>query len=132
MEPVPRPTDEALVSWQSVFDQLFVRLSGDFSSLFPSTRAIAALPFGTSYLVGPEAPDASSRFVRSGLDSEDEPVWQLMAALSVSTDADGQQTLVGGLRDKVLENVMSASKNWVPKDVAELKIVRDLIVRSLP
>lgn len=117
------PTEEALASWQSVFDQLFRRLSGDFPSLFPSTRAIASLAFGTSHLVGAEALQVNSPFVRPGLDLEDEPVWQLMATLAVSTDADGQQSLVGSLRDKVLENVTAAGKNWVSEHLGALKIV---------
>ncbi|KAG0145675.1 hypothetical protein CROQUDRAFT_658333 [Cronartium quercuum f. sp. fusiforme G11] len=116
------PTEEALTSWNSVFDQVFNRLSNDFPSLFPSTRAVASLPFGTSQLVGPEGPNFNPRLVRPGLDFEDEPVWQLMAALAVSTDADGQQSLVGGLRDKVLENVTAAGKSWVSSDLGALKI----------
>lgn len=61
--------------------------------------------------------------MRPGIDLEDEPVWQLMAALAVSTDSDGQQTLVGGLRGKVLENVIAVSKKSVPDDIGVLKIV---------
>ncbi|KAH9812614.1 topoisomerase II-associated protein PAT1 [Melampsora americana] len=118
------PTEEALINWQTVFERLFNRLSQDFSSLFPSTRAILSLPFGTSSLVEHEILNHpnSRRFIRSGLDLEDEPVWQLMATLAVSTDSDGQQALVGGLRDKVLENVMAVGKNWVSDEIGSLKI----------
>lgn len=45
-------------------------------------------------------------------DAADEPVWQFCAALSLNADMQ-QQHLVAELRDKVLENVASATKGWV-------------------
>ncbi|MBW0476948.1 hypothetical protein O181_016663 [Austropuccinia psidii MF-1] len=116
------PTNEALVSWHSTFERLFYKLGADFPSLFPSTRAVAALPFGKSHLLNLDASDQCSKYIKQGLDVEDEPVWQLMAALAVSTDSDGQQTLVGGLRDKVLENVTAVTKKWVSEEIGTLKI----------
>ncbi|KAI7946444.1 hypothetical protein MJO29_010971 [Puccinia striiformis f. sp. tritici] len=121
------PSHESVSRWQGIFNQLFQYLSSDFPSLFPSTRlAGALLSTGSGALDGQSATDSlemNQTPMRSGIDLEDEPVWQLMAALAVSTDSDGQQTLVGGLRGKVLENVIAASKKSVPDQIGALKIV---------
>lgn len=45
---------------------------------------------------------------------EDEPVWNLMAALAVSASMEQQQVLVQELREKILENVISA-KEWAAR-----------------
>ncbi|CAH7665743.1 topoisomerase II-associated protein PAT1 [Phakopsora pachyrhizi] len=116
------PSQDALANWQKVFDRLFYSLNKDFASLFPSTRASAALPFGTSLMYSSDSPELYSKHLRKTIDVEDEPVWQLMAALAVSTDSDGQQALVGGLKDKVLENVIASQKNWVTAELSTLKI----------
>lgn len=110
------PTPEAISRWQEVFDQLFHRLSVDFPSLFPSTRATIA----SSQKM--DETEMNCKPVRPSIDLEDEPVWQLVAALAVSTDSDGQQTLVAGLRGKVLENVLAANQKTVPDDIGALKI----------
>lgn len=53
----------------------------------------------------------------------DEPVWQFCAALAVNADMQQQQQLVAELRDKVLENVASATKGWIADDrVRALKL----------
>jgi len=117
-------SQESILRWQGVFNQLFNYLSADFPSLFPSTRLAAEL-VSTGALPPQSAADSlemNQKYMRPGIDLEDEPVWQLMAALAVSTDSDGQQTLVGGLRGKVLENVIAVSKKSVPDDIGVLKI----------
>ncbi|PLW07966.1 hypothetical protein PCANC_24283 [Puccinia coronata f. sp. avenae] len=118
------PSQESLLRWQGVFNQLFNHLSSDFASLFPSTRLAGASSLADA-LPTQSAADSlemNQKYMRSGIDLEDEPVWQLMAALAVSTDADGQQTLVGGLRGKVLENVIAVSKKSVPDEIGAMKI----------
>lgn len=52
-------------------------------------------------------------YLPEGPDAADEPVWQFCAALAVNADMQQQQQLVAELRDKVLENVASATKGWV-------------------
>ncbi|KNZ57679.1 hypothetical protein VP01_2100g1 [Puccinia sorghi] len=118
-------SQESILRWQGVFNQLFNYLSADFPSLFPSTRLASEL-VSAGALPPQSAADSlemNQKYMRPGIDLEDEPVWQLMAALAVSTDSDGQQTLVGGLRGKVLENVIAVSKKSVPDDIGVLKIV---------
>jgi DNA topoisomerase 2-associated protein PAT1 len=119
------PSHESILRWQGVFNQLFHYLSSDFPSLFPSTRLAGALSSGSG--LPPQAVtdslEMNQKYMRPGIDLEDEPVWQLMAALAVSTDSDGQQTLVGGLRGKVLENVIAVSKKSVSDEIGAFKIV---------
>jgi hypothetical protein len=67
----------------------------------------AALPFGTSYYAGGAAAEKN-------VDAEDEPVWNLMAALAVSSTMAQQQILVQELKDKILENVFAA-KEWAER-----------------
>ncbi|EFP78101.2 uncharacterized protein PGTG_04057 [Puccinia graminis f. sp. tritici CRL 75-36-700-3] len=118
------PSHESILRWQGVFNQLFHYLSSDFPSLFPSTRLAGALSLGAG--LPPQAMtdslEMNQKYMRPGIDLEDEPVWQLMAALAVSTDSDGQQTLVGGLRGKVLENVIAVSKKSVSDEIGAFKI----------
>lgn len=62
--------------------------------------------------------------MRPDIDLDDEPVWRFLAALAVSADPGEQQLLVTAVRDKVLEHVTSATKQWITPEVAALKIVR--------
>lgn len=78
----------------------------------------AALPFGSGLYSS-----ASLNTARPTIDLEDEPVWQFLAAFAVCANMDQQQMLVASVREKVLENVTSATKKWVPPEVAALKIV---------
>lgn len=48
------------------------------------------------------------------VDLEDEPVWNLMAALAVSATTAQHQILVQELREKILENVFAA-KEWAAR-----------------
>jgi len=74
-----------------MFDHLFELLAPHFLYLFPSTRlATATTP--TTLL--------------------DQPVWQFFAALALHASTEQQQILVTVLREKVLENVLSATKGW--------------------
>ncbi|WAR60350.1 hypothetical protein PtB15_9B289 [Puccinia triticina] len=118
------PSHESISRWQGVFNQLFHYLSSDFPSLFPSTRLAGALSLGAGLppQLATDSLEMNQKYMRSGIDLEDEPVWQLMAALAVSTDSDGQQILVGGLRGKVLENVIAVNKKSVSDEIGSLKI----------
>ncbi|KAN0061374.1 DNA topoisomerase 2-associated protein pat1 [Thecaphora frezii] len=112
------PSSVELDQWKQIFGLLFSRLTaaGGLPTLFPSTRAKAALPFGVGYYLGGGLGGAVTTQMSSGgryrnADVEDEPVWNLMAALAVSASMEQQQILVQELREKILENVISA-KEW--------------------
>lgn len=85
------------------FDQLFDELAPHFISLFPSTRAAASLPFGTEHQLQTSL----------ALDAADHPVWSFFASMAVPATLEQQSILVTQLREKVLENVLSAHKGWV-------------------
>lgn len=99
----PAPESADLEQWTVTFTHLFSVVSSGSSllSLFPSSRLAAALPFGVAQY-------QSLDVLRPGVDSEDEPVWRFLASMAVCADAEQQQTLVTGVRDKVIENVRSA------------------------
>lgn len=46
-------------------------------------------------------------------DEIDQPVWQFLATIALHTSVEQQQILVTSLRERVLENVATATKNWV-------------------
>ncbi|KZT59905.1 hypothetical protein CALCODRAFT_493178 [Calocera cornea HHB12733] len=112
--PAPdEPTDEELDQWQKTYAALFKELSGTFITLFPSARRLAHLPFGTAQYIRPTAAD----------DIADQSTWQFLAALAISADMAQQQHLVGEMRDKVLENVMSQRTGLATtEEEARLKI----------
>ncbi|KAJ7043466.1 topoisomerase II-associated protein PAT1 [Mycena alexandri] len=89
----------SLEQWQAVFDQFFVLLTPHLLALFPSSRIV---------LQDPHAPSAAL-----AIDIMDQPVWQFLAALALQAVPEQHQVLVTSLRDKVLENVLSANKGWV-------------------
>ncbi|GAA95585.1 uncharacterized protein L969DRAFT_92717 [Mixia osmundae IAM 14324] len=107
------PGEDEISRWQGLYDTLFGRLHGNLVSLFPSTRA---QPFGK-----PLAPPQMLQ-LRPEIDRDDEPVWSFLAALAVSASAEQQQLLISEVRDKILENVVSAKKQWVPDPIGELRI----------
>lgn len=83
---------------------MFHVLAPHFLSLFPSTRLAA-----------------------SGVDQPteviDQPVWQFLAALALHANNEQQQILVATLREKVLDNLVIASKGWtVDEDERSAKI----------
>ena len=86
---------------QQTYDHLFHLLSDQLLTLFPSTRAAALIPFGTPY------------YGQAGDVVRDQPVWQFLAALALHSAPEQQQVLVTRLRDKVMDNVMSATEGWV-------------------
>lgn len=47
------------------------------------------------------------------MDLADQAVWQFLAALALCASNVQQQHLVTEVREKVLENVVSATKGWV-------------------
>lgn len=99
------PSSAELAQWSEIFNLLVQRLAQppmQLTTLFPSTRAKAKLPFG--------APGLSAQR-KAELEIEDRDIWQLMATMAISADMNQQQILVTGLRDKILENVMEA-KQW--------------------
>jgi DNA topoisomerase 2-associated protein PAT1 len=80
-----------------MFDHMFQLLAPHFPSLFPSTRmALNSLPG----LVRP-------------VDQADQPVWQLLAAVALHAATEQHHVLVAALREKILDNVLSANKGWV-------------------
>ncbi|KDN46149.1 hypothetical protein K437DRAFT_256333 [Tilletiaria anomala UBC 951] len=116
------PSTEDLEQWSQIFSLLFQRLSTPcmLPGLFPSTRARASLPFGPGYYMSGAfgtatlADAAKDGKKYRNIDIEDEPVWNFMAALAVACSMEQQQTLVAELRDKILENVVSA-KEWAKR-----------------
>ncbi len=110
------PADE-LEQFKQIFALLFSRLTaqGRLPTLFPSTRTKLSLPFGVSYYMGSGLGQQLSAQTVGGkyrnVDLEDEPTWNLMAALAIGATMEQQQVLVQELREKILENVISA-KEW--------------------
>ncbi|KAJ7115819.1 topoisomerase II-associated protein PAT1 [Mycena epipterygia] len=99
-EPVDLMTAGAsLEQWQAVFDQFFILITPHFLSLFPSSRITLQAHHPTSAALA--------------IDMIDQPVWQFLAALALQAVPEQHQVLVTSLRDKVLENVLSANKGWV-------------------
>ncbi|KAJ6591718.1 topoisomerase II-associated protein PAT1 [Mycena vulgaris] len=99
-EPVDLMTAGAsLDQWQAVFNQFFILLTPHLLSLFPSSRITLQAHHGTSAALA--------------IDIIDQPVWQFLAALALQAVPEQHQVLVTSLRDKVLENVLSANKGWV-------------------
>jgi DNA topoisomerase 2-associated protein PAT1 len=86
-----------------MFDHLCQFLFGNLLSLFPSTRMAASLPLGPNYYLR----------MSKAVDLADQSVWQFLAALALCASNEQQQRLVTELREKVLENVVSATKGWV-------------------
>lgn len=88
---------------QNCFDRLFDELAPHFLTFFPSTRAAVLLPFGTEHQLQTSL----------ALDAADHPVWSFFASMAVPASLEQQSILVTQLREKVLENVVSAHKGWV-------------------
>ncbi|KIK60307.1 hypothetical protein GYMLUDRAFT_200380 [Collybiopsis luxurians FD-317 M1] len=95
------PTQDDFAQWQLMFDHLFQLLTPEFPLLFPSTRMSVHLPRDQLHINVP------------GTDSLDQPVWQFLAALALQASSTQHQVLVASLREKVLDNVVSAKKGWV-------------------
>ncbi|KAK0188854.1 topoisomerase II-associated protein PAT1 [Armillaria mellea] len=93
------PTIEDANQWQLMFDHMFEQLTPDFPLLFPSSRIVAR---------GFHLNQATI-----AVDIIDRPVWQFLAALALHALPEQQPILVHSLREKVLENVVSAKKGWV-------------------
>ncbi|KAH8104013.1 topoisomerase II-associated protein [Cristinia sonorae] len=93
------PTEEDMTQWQYMFDHLFQLLTPHLIFLFPSVRQ--------SIATGVPYPDIPS------LDTIDQPVWQFLAALALNAGLEQQQVLVASLRERVLENVSTATKGWL-------------------
>ncbi|CAO1628751.1 unnamed protein product [Parajaminaea phylloscopi] len=121
------PTAEEKAQWSNIFQLLFERLvtgSGGLSNLFPSTRAKQHLPFGVSYYMLQGGQGSSGALLQSSLDELDEPVWNLYAALAVSSSMEQQSILVQELREKILENVLEArSKQNSQEGARKLRLV---------
>jgi len=96
------PTQEETEQWELMFDHLFQLLHPNLLYLFPSTRMATALASLPPNSVPPRHTEVL-----------DQPVWQFLAALALHATNEQQQVLVTVLREKVLENVASASKGWV-------------------
>ncbi|KDR65731.1 hypothetical protein GALMADRAFT_81573 [Galerina marginata CBS 339.88] len=91
------PTVEESQQWRLMFDHLFQLLAPHLLSLFPSSR-----------IVNPDPVDNSIP-----TDIVDQPVWQFLAALALHGVIEQHHVLVGSLREKILDNVLSVNKGWV-------------------
>jgi DNA topoisomerase 2-associated protein PAT1 len=75
-----------------MLDHLFELLTPHFFDLFPSTRLSVPPQTKTTTM--------------------DQPIWQFLAALALHASPEQQQILVASVREKVLENVLVATKGW--------------------
>ena len=87
-----------MICRQLVWDHLFQLLTPHLLFMFPSVRqAIASgIPLAN-------VPDA---------DQMDTPVWQFFATVALHASVEQQQVLVTSLRERVLESVATANKDW--------------------
>lgn len=85
-----------------MFSLLFEILRPQFPLLFPSFRL--------SLLAGVSPSNIPNS------DAIDQPIWQFLSLLAVHANEEQQQALVGGLRDMILENVVSASKGFADSE----------------
>lgn len=81
---------------RSIFDHLFRLLESHLLGLFPSSRMI---------------PDPNQPHMP--IDYIDQPVWQFLAALALHGTIEQHHVLVGTLREKILDNVLSVNKGLV-------------------
>ncbi|KAF5369845.1 hypothetical protein D9758_001398 [Tetrapyrgos nigripes] len=104
------PSPEDAEHWQQMFDHLFDLLTPHFSRLFPTRLASG-----------------------EAAESQDQPVWQFLAALALHATTQQHQVLVTSLREKVLENVVSAKKGWgMSEEEREAKLANvDLFLHAL-
>ena len=77
---------------------MFKLLAPHLVFLFPSVRI--AVSSGIQHA---EVPD---------LDHIDQPVWQFLGILAAHSSADQHAQLVMHLRDRILDSITSAKKNW--------------------
>ncbi|PIL24946.1 hypothetical protein GSI_12833 [Ganoderma sinense ZZ0214-1] len=96
------PSAEEMQNWYMMFSLLFEILRPHFPLLFPSFRL--------SVLAGVNPSSIPNS------DVLDQPVWQFLSLLAVHANEEQQQALVGGLRDMILENVISASKGFADSE----------------
>src|SRR5258708_29918683 len=89
-----------------MFDHLIQFLDGNLLSLFPSIRIAASVPHGLTQQI------RSTPWIEVA----DQTVWQFLATLAVCSSAEQQQHMVAEVREKVLENVISATKGWVTEE----------------
>lgn len=86
---------------ERAFELLFQRLAPVFPTLFPSSTIPPA--FG---------PNLYAQQTPGGIDGLDMPVWQMLSSMALHANMQQQQTLVGELREKVLENVVASKQRW--------------------
>lgn len=86
---------------ERAFELLFQRLAPVFPTLFPSSTIPPA--FG---------PNLYAQKTPGGVDGLDMPVWQMLSSMALHANMQQQQTLVGELREKVLENVVASKQRW--------------------
>jgi DNA topoisomerase 2-associated protein PAT1 len=101
-----RPQPEDLDQWQHIFDHLFASLSGHIMTFFPSHRMAARMPHGPNYYLA----------ANQSVEAADQPVWHFLATLALNSSMQQQASLVTEVREKVLENVMGATKGWVTEE----------------
>ena len=80
------------------FDHFFALITPFLLQLFPSTRIT---------LLAHHPPSAAVT-----IDIIDQPVWQFLAAFAVHSTHEQQQVLVGTLREKIIDNLITANKGW--------------------
>ena len=97
-----------LLNRQLVFNTLFHIITQHLLLLFPSTRAAAI---------------TTTNFVPTlQHDFADQQVWQLLAAIALHASLEQQQYLVTTLREKILDNVVSANRDWAGSEDPAIKL----------
>ena len=92
-----------------MFNALLHIITQHLLLLFPSTRAAAIA--ATNFVPTPQH------------DRADQQVWQLLAAIALHASLEQQQYLVATLREKILDNVVSANRDWASnEDAATTKL----------
>ncbi|THG94284.1 hypothetical protein EW026_g7159 [Hermanssonia centrifuga] len=97
-EPNNPPSAEDIEQWQHVFNHLFQLISPHLLFLFPSVRLAIA-----SNVPLANIPD---------YDTADQLVWQFLSMIAVHCSVEQQQILIATLRERILENVATATKGW--------------------
>ncbi|PSR72807.1 hypothetical protein PHLCEN_2v11304 [Hermanssonia centrifuga] len=97
-EPSNPPSAEDIEQWQHVFNHLFQLISPHLLFLFPSVRLAIA-----SNVPLANIPD---------YDTADQLVWQFLSMVAVHCSVEQQQILIATLRERILENVATATKGW--------------------
>ncbi|KAJ1966054.1 DNA topoisomerase 2-associated protein pat1 [Dispira parvispora] len=114
-------SQEQLVEFTALFNQLFNVLQSHFSNLFPPTSGNGASPVPDSF--GPH---------QHTVPNHDLYVWQFLATVAVGASPDQQHILVSEVREKVMEQVALASNHHFAGPKSEMAIANvNLLLHAL-